>query len=135
MIGWGLERDIESGCSAPTDIDSNKCTTEEGHCTIGSNLVECVIADARQRPISCLPRPDIGRIVLNAEVEPVMAGVCDICGKTKSFGHNVSHSKRRTNRDFRPNVQRKRMIVGNELVRLNVCTRCMRTAQKGGRSA
>lgn len=74
-----------------------------------------------------------GRVDLNAEVEPVMAGVCDICGKTKSFGHNVSHSKRRTNRDFRPNVQRKRLLIGNKLVRLNVCTRCMRTAQKGGR--
>lgn len=104
-------------------------------CKNQGSLLEFVFADAHQRPISCLPRPGSGRIVLNAEVEPVMAGVCDICGKTKSFGHNVSHSKRRTNRDFRPNVQRKRMVIGNELVRLNVCTRCMRTAQKGGRSA
>ncbi len=62
-----------------------------------------------------------------------MAGKCDICGKTKSFGHNVSHSKRRTNRDFRPNVQRKRLLIGNELVRVHVCTRCMRTAQKSGK--
>jgi ribosomal protein L28 len=30
-------------------------------------------------------------------------------------------------------VQRKRLLIGNELVRLNVCTRCMRTVQKGGR--
>jgi len=74
-----------------------------------------------------------GEFVLNAEVEPVMAGKCDICGKTKSFGHNVSHSKRRTNRDFRPNVHRKRLMIGNELVRLHVCTRCMRTAQKSSR--
>lgn len=102
-------------------------------CKSAEYLIELVIADATKRPISCLPRPETGRIVLNAEVEPVMAGVCDVCGKTKSFGHNVSHSKRRTNRDFRPNVQRKRLLIANELVRLNVCTRCMRTAHKSSR--
>ncbi|MFH1003235.1 MAG: bL28 family ribosomal protein, partial [Chloroflexota bacterium] len=24
---------------------------------------------------------------------------CDLCGKSPQFGHNVSHSKRHTNRD------------------------------------
>jgi large subunit ribosomal protein L28 len=62
-----------------------------------------------------------------------MAGKCDVCGKTKSFGHNVSHSKRRTNRDFRPNVQRKRLVMNGEMVRLNICTRCMRTQMKPAR--
>lgn len=62
-----------------------------------------------------------------------MAGKCQICGKTKSFGHNVSHSKRRTNRDFRPNIQRKRLIINGEPVRLHVCTRCIRTQMKAAR--
>lgn len=62
-----------------------------------------------------------------------MAGQCKVCGKTKSFGHNVSHSKRRTNRDFRPNVHRKRLVLNGEMVRIDICTRCMRTAQKPGR--
>jgi large subunit ribosomal protein L28 len=64
-----------------------------------------------------------------------VAGQCDVCGKTKSFGHNVSHSKRRTNRDFRPNVHKKRFKVlgANTSISLNVCTRCMRTALKAGR--
>lgn len=62
-----------------------------------------------------------------------MAGKCEVCGKTKSFGHNVSHSKRRTNRDFRPNVQRKRLMINGEMVRLNVCTRCIRTQMKAAR--
>jgi large subunit ribosomal protein L28 len=57
---------------------------------------------------------------------------CMVCGKTKSFVHNVSHSKRRTNRDFRPNVHRKRLVINGELVRLKICTRCMRTASKSG---
>jgi len=55
---------------------------------------------------------------------------CMICGKTRSFGHNVSHSKRRTNRDFKPNVHRKRLMLGGQLVRLDVCSRCIRTVTK-----
>ncbi|MEA2527417.1 MAG: large subunit ribosomal protein [Thermomicrobiales bacterium] len=64
-----------------------------------------------------------------------MAGKCEVCGKTKSFGHNVSHSKRRTNRAFMPNVHRKRLVVDGVAVRLDICTRCMRTALKSGRAA
>lgn len=59
-----------------------------------------------------------------------VAARCEICGKTTSFGHNVSHSKRRTNRDFRVNVQRKRLMINGEMRRLTICTRCMRTATK-----
>ena len=62
-----------------------------------------------------------------------MAGQCDLCGKTKSFGHNVSFSKRRTNRAFKANIQRKRLVVNGIEFRVNVCTRCMRTLGKSGR--
>ena len=62
-----------------------------------------------------------------------MAGACDICGKTKGFGHNVSHSKRRTNRDFRPNVHRRRIVMDGQMRTVDICTRCMRTAQKSGK--
>jgi large subunit ribosomal protein L28 len=64
-----------------------------------------------------------------------MAGQCDVCGKAKTFGHNVSFSKRRTNRDFRPNVQKKRIIVNGIGLRLNICTRCLRTMHKPGKAA
>ena len=37
-----------------------------------------------------------------------MAAVCDVCGKGPGFGHNVSHSHRRTKRRFDPNIQRVR---------------------------
>lgn len=59
-----------------------------------------------------------------------MAGKCDVCGKVTTFGHNVSFSKRRTNRAFRPNVHRKAMVVNGVTKRVNVCTRCLRTAAK-----
>ncbi len=63
-----------------------------------------------------------------------MAG-CEVCGKHKVFGHNVSFSKRRTNRDFKPNVHRKTLMLNGRMQRLNICTRCLRTAMKPGRMA
>jgi large subunit ribosomal protein L28 len=62
-----------------------------------------------------------------------VAGHCDVCGKTVAFGHNVSHSKRRTNRMFRPNVQRKKMLIGGKLTQIDICTRCLRTLGKDAR--
>ncbi len=52
---------------------------------------------------------------------------CEICGKGPSFGHNVSHSMRATNRIFRANIHRKRMLVNGQVRRVYVCTRCLRT--------
>ncbi|MGH2559597.1 MAG: 50S ribosomal protein L28 [Thermomicrobiales bacterium] len=62
-----------------------------------------------------------------------MSQTCELCGKTKSFGHNVSHSKRRTNRDFKANIQRKHLVINGEMKRVKICTRCMRTLSKGAR--
>ncbi len=55
---------------------------------------------------------------------------CDICGKTATFGHNVSHSKLRTNRRWGPNIQSAVVVVNGEPKRLNLCTRCLRTQHK-----
>ncbi len=64
-----------------------------------------------------------------------VAGKCDVCGKHTMFGRNVSFSKRHTNRDFKPNVHKKRLILNGEAVRLNICTRCLRTQGKAGKAA
>ena len=56
-----------------------------------------------------------------------MARKCAICGKGPQYGHNVSHSKRRTNRRFLPNLQVGKIRVGSQVVRARVCTRCLRT--------
>lgn len=58
-----------------------------------------------------------------------MAANCDICGKSPSFGHNVSHSLRRTNRRWNPNIQRVRAMVGRTPKRLNVCTSCIKAGK------
>ncbi|MEG2703370.1 MAG: 50S ribosomal protein L28 [Clostridia bacterium] len=42
-------------------------------------------------------------------------------------GHKVSHSNRKSNRIWAPNVQRVRVLVNGQARRLNVCTRCLRS--------
>ena len=63
-----------------------------------------------------------------------MAAVCDICGKKPGFGKAVSHSHRRTNRRWNPNIQRVRALVGGAPKRMHVCTGCIkgRQGQKAG---
>ncbi len=55
---------------------------------------------------------------------------CEVCGKGPQFGHNVSHSKRRTNRRWLPNIQKVSTIVNGQRVSLYMCTRCLRTRNK-----
>lgn len=64
-----------------------------------------------------------------------MAGKCDICGKTLSFGNNVSFSKKRTNRVFRPNIQKTNVEIDGQMKTVHACTRCIRTLSKPGRMA
>ena len=55
-----------------------------------------------------------------------MGKFCEVCAKGSMSGHNVSHSNRKTNRIWAPNVQRVRVVVDGQAKRLNVCTRCLR---------
>ncbi len=55
---------------------------------------------------------------------------CDMCGKGPQFGHNISHSKRHTNRRWMPNIQPVRLVVNGQERKYNLCTRCMRTLSK-----
>jgi large subunit ribosomal protein L28 len=58
-----------------------------------------------------------------------MAAVCELCGKHPSFGKSLSHSHRRTNRRWNPNIQRVRALVGGTPRRLHVCTSCIRAGK------
>ncbi|HEX2282327.1 MAG TPA: 50S ribosomal protein L28 [Thermomicrobiales bacterium] len=64
-----------------------------------------------------------------------MAGKCEVCGKTLSFGNNVSFSKKRTNRVFRPNIQKTTIEVKGQPTTISACARCIRTLSKPGRMA
>jgi len=52
---------------------------------------------------------------------------CDICGKGVSFGIKLSHSHRRTNRTWKPNIRSVKAIVNGTPKTLKVCTRCLRS--------
>jgi large subunit ribosomal protein L28 len=58
-----------------------------------------------------------------------MAAVCEVCGKHPSFGHNVSHSQRKTNRRWSPNIQRIRAMVDGSPRRIHVCTGCIKSGK------
>ena len=60
-----------------------------------------------------------------------MAAVCDICGKGPGFGMSVSHSHRRTNRRWDPNIQTVRAVdrPGGNRKRVNACTSCLKAGK------
>lgn len=55
---------------------------------------------------------------------------CNNCGKGVMYGHNVSHSKRRTPRTFKPNLHVARLRVNGNAVRVRLCTKCLRMVKK-----
>jgi large subunit ribosomal protein L28 len=63
-----------------------------------------------------------------------MSRVCALTGKKVQFGHNVSHSNRKTNRRFQPNLQK--VTLSSEAlgqpVPMRISTRALRTVQKKG---
>ena len=52
---------------------------------------------------------------------------CEICSKDTVYGNNVSHSVRRTNRSWKPNVKKIRVIEKGTPKTVNVCSRCLRS--------
>ncbi len=58
--------------------------------------------------------------------------VCEISGKGKMYGHNVSFSQRKTRKVFKPNVQKKTLVIDGQKIRVNVATSTLRTLKKKG---
>lgn len=61
-----------------------------------------------------------------------MGARCDITGKGKQFGHNVSFSLRRTKRVFKPNLQKKTFTLDGKKVTMTLSTQAIRTLKKKG---
>lgn len=59
-----------------------------------------------------------------------MRSRCEMCGKQTAFGHNVSHSNRKTNRRWLPNIQKTTITIQDYRRRVQICTRCLRTLRK-----
>ena len=62
------------------------------------------------------------------EVLQLMAK-CQFCDKGVSFGIQVSHSHRRSNRTWKPNVKRVKAIVDGSPKHVYACTRCLRSGK------
>ncbi len=56
-----------------------------------------------------------------------MAFACEVCGKKRMSGNNVSHANNKTKRVFRPNLQTVRALLNGTAQRIRICTRCLRT--------
>lgn len=63
---------------------------------------------------------------------------CDVCGKEPGFGRAVSRLganaqhrrvKGRSNRMFRPNIQKVRTVVNGTPTRLDACTSCIKAGK------
>ncbi|MEA4832563.1 50S ribosomal protein L28 [bioreactor metagenome] len=54
---------------------------------------------------------------------------CDICGKSVTFGCSVSHSNRKTNRAWKPNIRKVKAIVNGSVKRVHICSRCLRSGE------
>jgi len=60
-----------------------------------------------------------------------MSRVCSVCGKGQASGNNVSHSKRRTRRTFKANVQKVSYTnAEGKVVEGYVCARCLKTVER-----
>lgn len=61
-----------------------------------------------------------------------MVARCELTGKGKQFGHNVSFSMRRTNRIFKPNLQKKTFEIKGQKITMVLSTQAIRTLKKKG---
>lgn len=55
---------------------------------------------------------------------------CDLTGKGKQFGSNVSFSQRHTKKVFKPNLQTKTFILDGKKVTMKLSTQAIRTLKK-----
>ena len=58
-----------------------------------------------------------------------MAFTCDICGKRRQVGNNVSHANNKTKRRWNPNLQRVRHEENGHVRHIRVCTQCIKSGR------
>ncbi|MBP6962039.1 50S ribosomal protein L28, partial [Candidatus Saccharibacteria bacterium] len=58
--------------------------------------------------------------------------VCEISGKGKQFGNNVSFSQRHTKKVWEPNLQKKTLVIDGKKIRVKISTSALRTLKRKG---
>lgn len=57
---------------------------------------------------------------------------CDLTGKGKQFGNNISFSQRHTKKVWSPNLQKKTLVIDGKKVVMKLSTQAIRTLKKQG---
>ncbi len=57
---------------------------------------------------------------------------CELTGKGKQYGSNVSFSQRHTQKVWKPNLQKKTIIVDGKKLKVRISTQAIRTLKKKG---
>lgn len=57
---------------------------------------------------------------------------CELTGKGKQFGNNVSFSQRHTKKVWKPNLQKKTFFMDGKKVTMKLSTQAIRTLKKKG---
>ncbi len=55
---------------------------------------------------------------------------CDLTGKSKQYGNNVSISQRHTKRVWKPNLQTKTVVIDGKKTTMKLSTQAIRTLKK-----
>ncbi len=58
-----------------------------------------------------------------------MSRRCEVCGKGRQVGNHVSHAHNKTKKVSYPNLQKVRVQKNGQTVRMNICTRCIRSGR------
>jgi len=54
---------------------------------------------------------------------------CSVCDKGVHFGIQVSHSHRRSNKQWKPNIRTVRALVNGNVKKVSVCAKCLRSGK------
>jgi large subunit ribosomal protein L28 len=57
---------------------------------------------------------------------------CEITGKGKQYGHNVSFSQRHTKKVWKPNLQTKTLMVDGKKIKVKISAHAIRSLKKKG---
>lgn len=55
---------------------------------------------------------------------------CELTGKGKQYGNNVSFSQRHTKKVWNPNLQKKTIVIDGKKVSMKLSTQAIRTLKK-----
>ncbi len=54
---------------------------------------------------------------------------CAICDKGVHFGNAVSHSHRKSSKQWKPNIRTVKAIVEGQSKKIHVCSKCLRSGK------